>query len=152
MLMPQPIAKVYIHAIFSTKNRDPVLAESWRDELFRVLSGTLNILGCHCLIVGGVADHIHILFQLDDSVAITGAIEKIKWTSSEWINQTRGLRLPFYWQNGYAAFSISQSDVESVREYIRGQSDYHAIQSFQDELREFFKRHEIKWDEANVWS
>ena len=149
--MAQTTAKVYIHPIFSTKNHDPILAESWRDELFRVLSGTLNILGCHCQIVGGVADHVHILFQLDGSVAITSAIEKIKWTSSEWINQTRGLRFPFNWQAGYAAFSISQSDVESVREYIRGQSVHHEKQSFQDELREWFKRHEIKWDEANVW-
>ena len=149
--MAQTTAKVYIHAIFSTKNRDPVLAESWRDELFRILSGTMNILGCHSLVVGGVADHVHILFQLDGSVAITSAIEKIKWTSSEWINQTRGLRFPFNWQAGYAAFSISQSDVESVREYIRGQSVHHEKQSFQDELREWFKRHEIKWDEANVW-
>ena len=68
--MPQSLAKVYLHAVFSTKNREPLLADGWRDELFCVLGGATNNLGCQSLIVGGVADHVHLLFQLGRTIAI----------------------------------------------------------------------------------
>jgi REP element-mobilizing transposase RayT len=80
--MPQSLAKVYIHLIFSTKNRAPLLADDWRDELFRVLGGAANNLGCQSLIVGGVADHVHMLFQLGRTISIADAVGKIKSTSS----------------------------------------------------------------------
>ena len=149
--MPQSLAKVYLHVIFSTKNRGPVLAEEWRDELFRVLGGAANNLGCQSLIVGGVADHVHLLFQLGRTIAIADAVGKIKSTSSAWINQTRVGSIPFQWQGGYAAFSVSQSNLEAVREYVRHQAEHHKKVSFQDELREWLRRYGIEWDERYVW-
>ena len=149
--IPQSLAKVYIHAIFSTKSRAPVLADDWRDELFRVLGGAANNLGCQSLIVGGVADHIHMLFQLGRTITIADAVGKIKSTSSLWVNQVQSLPTDFHWQGGYAAFSVSQSNVEGVREYIRRQPEHHATQSFQDELREWLRRYEIEWDERYIW-
>jgi REP element-mobilizing transposase RayT len=149
--MPQSLAKVYVHVIFSTKNRSPVLADQWRDDLFHVLGGTANNLGCQSLVVGGVADHIHMLFQLGRTIALADAVGKIKSTSSTWVNQTRGLPAEFHWQAGYAAFSVSQSNIEAVRDYIRRQPEHHARQSFQDELREWLRRYEIEWDERYVW-
>ena len=149
--MAQSLSKVYIHAIFSTKNRVPVLADAWRDELFRVLGGAANNLGCQSLIVGGIADHVHMLFQLGRTIAIADALGKIKSTSSAWVNQTRGLAEPFHWQGGYAVFSVSQSNVEAVREYIRNQPEHHKTVSFQDELREWLRRYGIEWDERYVW-
>jgi len=143
--MAQSLAKVYLHAVFSTKLREPILADDWREELFRVLGGAANNLGCQSLIVGGVADHVHLLFQLSRTIS------KIKSTSSLWVNQSRGLESPFHWQGGYAAFSVSQSNVEAVREYIRRQAEHHAGKTFQDELREWLRRYEIEWDERYVW-
>src|SRR5262245_31894013 len=134
--MPQSLAKVYLHVVFSTKNRAPLLADEWRDELFRVLGGAANNLGCQSLIVGGVTDHVHMLFQLGRTITIADAVGKIKSTSSAWINQTRGLAAELHWQAGYAVFSVSQSNIEAVREYIRKQPEHHAKQSFQDELRD----------------
>jgi hypothetical protein len=89
------------------------------------------------------------LFQLGRTIAIAEAIGKIKCTASAWVNQRQ--KLPFHWQGGYAAFSVSQSNVGIVREYIRGQDEHHAKQAFQDELREWFRRYEIEWDERYVW-
>jgi putative transposase len=149
--MAQSLAKVYLHVIFSTKDRAPVLADDWRDELFQVMGGTANNLGCQSLIVGGVADHVHMLFQLGRTITIADAVGKIKSTSSSWVNQTRALPTEFHWQGGYAAFSVSQSNVEAVREYIRRQPEHHAKQSFQDELREWLTRYEIAFDERYVW-
>src|SRR5947209_8289872 len=121
--MPQSLAKVYLHVVFSTKAREPILADDWRDELFHVLGGTVNNLGCQSLIVGGVADHVHMLFQLGRTITIADAVGKIKSTSSLWVNQTRGLLMPFHWQGGYAVFSVRQSNVEAVRDYIRRQPE-----------------------------
>ncbi len=149
--MSQSLAKVYIHAVFSTKNRELILADAWRDELFHVLGGTANHLDCQALTTGGVADHVHMLFQLGRSITIADAIGKIKSTSSNWINQSRGLATPFHWQGGYAAFSVSQSNVEAVRQYIRRQPEHHANQTFQDELREWLRRYEVEWDERYLW-
>jgi REP element-mobilizing transposase RayT len=149
--MPQSLAKVYIHLVFSTKNREPVLADEWREELFRVLGGAANNLGCQSMIVGGVADHVHMLIQLGRTITIAEAVGGIKSASSAWTNQTRGLFSGFHWQGGYAAFSVSQSNIEAVRQYILKQPDHHAKQSFQDELRELLRRHEIEWDERYIW-
>jgi len=147
----QSLAKVYVHTIFSTKNREPVLHDSWRDELFTVLGGAANNLGCQSLTVGGVADHVHLLFQLGRTITIAGAVGKIKSTSSLWLNQTRGPAKPFHWQSGYGVFSVSQSNVEAVIEYIRRQPEHHKTQSFQDEFREWLRQYHVEWDERYVW-
>ena len=149
--MPQSLAKIYIRAIFSTKNREARLAPAWEDELYTVLGGAANGLGCQSLIVGGMPDHIHMLFILGRTISIADAIGKIKSTSSLWINQTRNLGSPFHWQAGYGAFSVSQSSVEDVREYIRGQREHRETHSFQDEFRTWLRRYEIEWDERYVW-
>jgi REP element-mobilizing transposase RayT len=114
--MPQSLAKVYLHAVFSTKDREPLLADGWREELFTVLGGATNNLECQSLIVGGVADHVHLLFQLGRTVAIADVIGKVKSTSSLWIRQRHAGLAGFHWQAGYAVFSVSQSNVEAVRD------------------------------------
>jgi REP element-mobilizing transposase RayT len=147
----QSLSRIHIHAIFSTKSREPVLHESWRDELFRVLGGAANNCGCQSLLVGGVADHVHILFELSRTLTVASAMEKIKSPSSAWVNQSRVLSTHFAWQNGYAAFSVSHSNLDAVRMYIQRQEEHHQRQSYQDELREFFTKHHIEWDERYVW-
>jgi REP element-mobilizing transposase RayT len=149
--MSQSLSKVYVHGVFSTRHRRALLDDLWRGELFEVLGGTANGLGCPSLIVGGVADHVHMLFQLGRTITIAAALGKIKSTSSAWVNQTRDLATPFQWQGGYAAFSVSHSNVNAVKEYIGRQPEHHARQSFQDELRELLTRYEIAWDERFVW-
>jgi len=101
--------------------------------------------------VGGVADHVHLLFQLGRTITVANVIGKIKTTSCLWIGQTHAAPSEFRWQAGYAVFSVSQSNVEAVRAYIRNQPEHHRKQSFQDELREFLRRHETEWDERYVW-
>jgi REP element-mobilizing transposase RayT len=148
--MPQSLSKVYIHFVFSTKNREALLADEWRDELFKVIGGAGNNLGCQSLIVGGVSDHVHLLLELGRTITIADAIGKIKSTSSLWVIQNH--IASFHWQAGYAAFSVSQSNVEAVRTYIRNQRQHHEKQSFQDEVREWLRRYEIEWDERYVWN
>src|SRR5204862_4845524 len=117
--MPQSLAKVYVHAAFSTKNREPVLSDNWREELFCVMGGAANNLGCQSLIVGGMPDHVHLLFQLARTITIADAIGKIKSTSSLWISEKHIVAAKFHWQAGYGAFSVSQSRLAAVRLYNR---------------------------------
>ena len=149
--MSQSLPQIYIHAIFSTRNREPVLAEGWRDELFQVIGGVVNGAGYRSLIVGGVSDHVHLLFCLGRTVAIADAMRAIKSNSSAWVNQKRDLPTSFHWQSGYAVFSVSQLNLEAVRDYVHRQPEHHARVAFQDELREWLRRYEIEWDEQYLW-
>jgi REP element-mobilizing transposase RayT len=149
--MAQSLSKVYIHLVFSTKNREPIIADEWREELFQMLGGIANNNGCQSLIVGGVADHVHMLFALGRTITIADATGRIKSSSSAWVNETKQMNAPFHWQGGYAAFSVSQSNVGVVRTYIRNQPERHRTQSFQDELRAWFREYGIEWDERYVW-
>lgn len=150
--MPQSLAKVLVHIVFSTKHRYPFLADrNIRNEMHAYLGGTCKQLDCPVLIVGGVADHIHILCSLSRNYSIAKVVGEMKRSSSKWI-KTKGAALgKFSWQNGYGAFSVSQSQVNSVRKYIASQEQHHKKRTFQDEYRDFLKKYEIEYDERYVW-
>jgi REP element-mobilizing transposase RayT len=149
--MPQSLASVFVHLIFSTKNREPFLTPDVRAELFPYVTTILDGAGCSPLAANGVADHVHVLFILARTVRICDAVEEVKTNSSKWL-KTKGTRFEnFHWQAGYGAFSIGQSQVESVRDYIAGQEERHHTQSFQDEYRAFLKKYQVSYDERYVW-
>ena len=150
--MSQSLAKIYTHIIFSTKHRYPFLTnDSLRAEMHAYLGGTCNNLNCPAIIVGGAADHVHILCVLSKNLAAADLIGEIKRSSSKWV-KIKGLMVgKFAWQSGYGIFSVSQSQVESVREYITHQDDHHRKKSFQDEFRLFLKKYQTDYDERYVW-
>jgi putative transposase len=151
-IMPQSLANVLLHIIFSTKNREPHLRDRHlRDDLHAYLAGTLANLGCPALIVGGVSDHVHILCQLSRTTTIADLVQELKTESSKWLKERDRSLAGFYWQNGYAALSVSQSNAPRVRDYIAAQEEHHRTRSFQDEFREFLRRHKIEFDERYVW-
>lgn len=150
--MPQSLSKVYIHIIFSTKNRYPYLSDKQiRKKLHSYLGGTLKELDCPILTTGGVADHVHVLCMLSKNLSIAKIIGDIKRSSSKWIKTKSGLLSKFAWQNGYGVFSVGQSELERVKTYILNQEEHHRKKSFQDELRAFFKKYEVEYDEKYVW-
>jgi putative transposase len=147
--MAQSLSRILVHLVFSTKNREPLLQKPDRDRAFTYLGGTLNAIDCPVIAVGGVADHIHLLFVLGKTVSISSAVEEVKKESSKWAKQH--IHPAFYWQNGYGAFSVSPSLVAKVVAYIGRQEEHHRTQSFQDEFRVLLKKHGVKWDERYVW-
>jgi REP element-mobilizing transposase RayT len=144
--MPQSLARNVIHLIYSTKNREPRIVPERRDELFCYLAGTLNALKCLPIKVGGVADHVHLMFCLARTLTLSKAVEELKKSSSKWMKE-RGGSPEFYWQNGYGAFSVSPSNEEAVQAYIARQAEHHKKRTFQEEYREFLRKHKIEWDE-----
>ena len=148
--MPQSLANILIHSIFSTKNREPLLCEKeLRQRTHAYLAEVLKSLQCPALIVGGVADHVHVLSQLAKTQSIANVIEHIKTSSSKWL-KTQGVP-SFGWQRGYGGFSVSQSHVASVVAYIENQEEHHRTMTFEDEFRLLLKRYRIAFDERYVW-
>ncbi len=149
--MPQSLAKNLIHLVFSTKERRPLLEDTVRQELHNYAGGILKDLDSPAIIMNSVPDHVHILFNLHRTKALADVVMETKRGTSKWI-KTKGNQFTlFQWQNGYGAFSISQSAVDDVLAYIRNQAEHHRKVSFQDEFRTFLKRYEIEFDERYVW-
>ena len=150
--MAQSLAKILLHAVFSTKDRRPFLRdEALREELHRYLGGILTNLDCQPLIIGGVEDHVHLLFALSRTATVADVVKETKRGSSVWLKTKSPALADFAWQNGYGVFSIGQSQVDAARAYIAGQAEHHRKVSFQDELRELLRRYEMEFDERYVW-
>lgn len=150
--MPQSLSNVLIHVVFSTKNRHPWLHNSEvRDVMTGYLIGTLQKIQCPSLIVGVIEDHVHILCNLHRTISISKLIEEVKTSSSARIKEEGPQLRDFHWQNGYGAFSVSQSNVEEVRHYIANQEKHHRKRTFLGEFRLILQRHGIEFDERYVW-
>jgi putative transposase len=148
--VPQSLANVLIHLIFSTKDREPFLAqEDLRRRTHAYLAEVLRNLECPTLMVGGVTDHVHALFRLSRTQSIASVLEHLKKSSSKWI-KTQGIT-GFGWQRGYGGFSVSESNAAAVVEYIEKQEEHHRKMTFEDEFRLILKRHRVQFDERYVW-
>jgi len=149
--MPQSLARVHIHLVFSTKNRETLIADLVRDSLHRYMASVLQNLGCAPVLINSVEDHAHLLFDLARTVSISQVVEEVKKSSSKWI-KTQGQEFAgFAWQAGYGAFAVSESNVGTVRTYIANQREHHRTKTFQEEYRAFLERHNVTFDESYVW-
>jgi putative transposase len=150
--MPQSLARVVLHVVFSTKNRVPFLRETEvRARLHAYMAGVLQHIGCEPILINGVEDHVHILCNLSRTVTIAGLVEEAKKSTSKWMKEQGPQSGDFFWQGGYGSFSVSQSNVEQVRHYIATQAEHHRTVSFQDELRALCRKHGVEIDERYVW-
>jgi putative transposase len=145
--MANTYTSLHYHVVFSTKNRQPFLSEAVRKRLFAYLGGIARENGMTALEIGGVADHVHLLLSIPVVLAVSKAIQLLKGGSSRWVKETFPKLNDFAWQDGYAAFTISQSQIDDVRRYVRSQSEHHRTRTFAEEYRAFLARHHIEYDE-----
>jgi putative transposase len=149
--MPQSLSAIYVHLVFSTKNREPWIRASIESELFAYGTTVLKNSGCPTLAMNGTADHVHALFNRSRSKSLAEIVEELKTSTSKWIKSKAPEFQGFHWQAGYSAFSVSQSNVDDVIDYVRRQQEHHRGRSFQDELRALLRRHQIPFDETYLW-
>ena len=150
--MAQSLARLWTHLIFSTKDRFPFLThKSIRQEMHAYLAAMFRNYDCETLIVGGVEDHTHSLFALSRNHSIATVVKEAKRTSSGWVKEKSPKLASFYWQAGYGAFSVSQSNLKDVIAYIENQEEHHKRVSFQDEYRAFLRAYGVEYDERYVW-
>lgn len=149
--MSQSLSSVLVHLVFSTKNREPFITPKVEAELHPYTAAIFRSLKSPSLAIDGTTDHVHILFSLARVVTIADIVEEVKTSTSKWI-KTKGPEFnDFYWQRGYGAFSIGQSNVTSLKRYIQRQKEHHEHISFQDEYRKVLKAYGIDFDEKYVW-
>ena len=150
--MSQSLSNVVVHVVFSTKDRQPLLEDKGiREQMHLELGGTSNILNCPSIIVGGVADHVHILARQAKTITLSEWVKELKRVTSIWIKEKGPQFDSFAWQSGYGAFSVSQSKLSNVIEYIQKQEEHHEKSDFKTEFRKLLVRHEVEFDERYVW-
>jgi REP element-mobilizing transposase RayT len=149
--MGQSLVKNYLHIVFSTKHRQPLILPLYEPELHGYLGGICNNLECQPLKIGGYTDHIHILCTLSKKIALIKLVEELKSHSSRWIKTLDPSLSNFYWQDGYGAFSVNPSETGRVINYIANQHEHHSKKSFQDEYRAILKKYDMEYDERYVW-
>jgi putative transposase len=149
--MPQSLAHVVLHVIFSTKDREPFFPPALRPELHAYLAVVARNNESECYRVGGVTDHVHLALSLPRTLTVADLVEELKTSSSKWI-KTKSPRLAsFAWQRGYGAFSVGPGDRGVLCAYIDNQEEHHRTWTFQDEYRTFLARHGVAFDERYVW-
>ena len=149
--MPQSLTKLYAHLIFSTKNRQPFLDEEVRPRVHAYLATIIRDLDSPWVVVGGVADHVHILFDMGKMHAPVKFVEQVKRESSKFVKTLGETQRQFFWQRGYGMFSVGPKDRDEAEAYVRGQEEHHRTKTFQEEFRAFLEQYGIGYEEQYVW-
>jgi len=148
--MPQSLLKILVHIVFSTKDRQDLITPEIEPRLYAYIRGIIENNKGRMLIAGGIANHIHLLVSIG-RIDIGELIGDIKRDSSSWIKQQGQEFSRFYWQRGYGAFSVGQSQVPTVTRYVANQREHHKEQSWEDEYRELCRRYAVEFDERYCW-
>lgn len=146
--MAQSLVTNYLHLIFSTKNRQPLIQSAYESDLYNYIGGICRDMESNPIRIGGHVDHVHILCMLSKKVALSDLVKGIKTRSSKWMKIHSE---QFYWQEGYGAFSVNPTETDKVVDYIRNQAEHHSKKTFQDEYRAFLKKYDVAYDERYVW-
>ena len=150
--MSQSLCKIYLHIVFHVKTTSPAVDGEHLERLHSYIGKLVNTTGCQVLCVGGTENHIHALVLFSKTETVAHVVEEMKRNSSRWIKTLSPKYDKFAWQGGYATFSVSQSQVDTVVAYIRNQAEHHKKQSFRDEYLEFLRLYKIEYDERYVLS
>lgn len=142
-------AQLYFHIVFGTKDHLPLIAHSWEDEMYRYLGGIIRGHKSEPIEINGMPEHVHMLTRLSPVIAISDFMREVKANSSKWARLTHEPK--FRWQRRFGAFSVSESNVDRVREYIPRQKLHHQKQTYEDEYRQLLRLHQIDFDDRYLW-
>ncbi len=149
--MADTYSQIYIHVIFSTKGRTKIIHSSFREELFKYISGIIKRKAQAPLAINGTSDHIHIFVGLKPEKSISDLVRDIKHFSTKFVNDKSLSKVKFSWQEGYAAFSYSHSQIDSVIKYIMNQEKHHKVKTFREEYRELMDKFNVKYEDKYLF-
>ena len=139
-------SKLTYHVVFSTKYRRKTITDEISERLYEYVGGIVRNINGSLIEIGGIEDHVHLLVNLSPAKSVSDSIRDIKSNASKWLNELPEIRARFGWQKGYGAFTVSHSQIEIVRPYIRNQREHHRTKTFEEEFIELLRRHEIEFD------
>ena len=148
--MPQSLVQNFIHIIFSTRNRQFFIPPEIEEDLYNYLAATCTNYKCYAQQVGGHLDHVHVLCNMSKNMTVADFVKELKTSSSKWIKYKYSNK-DFYWQGGYAAYSIQYNNLETVNRYIKNQHAHHMRRTFKEELRTLLNENNIAFDERYIW-
>ena len=149
--MPNTYTQLYIHVVFATKGRENAIGKNWKDELYKYICGIVNNKEQKVYAINGMPDHIHILLSIKPDIALSALVRDIKANSSKWINEKKFVKGKFQWQEGFGAFTYSQSQLDNVIAYINNQEQHHSKKSFRDEYIDLLKKFNVAYDDKYVF-
>jgi REP element-mobilizing transposase RayT len=150
--MSSTLSNLTYHIVFSTKYREPLITPKLRETLYPYIGGVVRNKGGALLRIGGVADHLHLVVRLRPDIALSDMVRMVKANASKWVNE-QGLEGGgrFAWQSGYGAFTVSQSQLSTLVEYVEHQEEHHRERSFQDEFVAILKKQGVDFDERYLF-
>lgn len=149
--MANTYTQIHIQAVFAVKNRAALIAADWKTDLYKYITGIVQMHKHKLLAINGMPDHLHIFFGMRPSQSLSDLMQDIKGSSSKWINANNFTRQRFEWQEGYGAFSYARSQISNVMAYIENQEIHHRKATFLDEYKEFLNKFEIDYDERYLF-
>ena len=149
--MSNTYTQIHIHAIFAVQNRQSLIRNDWRNELYKYITGIVQNHNHKLLQINGIPDHVHILLGFRPTQSLSNLMKIIKQDSIKWINQNTFVNGRFSWQEGYGAFSHSRSQVPQVVKYIQNQEEHHKQRSFREEYLDLLEKFEVDYDERFIF-
>ncbi len=149
--MPNTFTQIYVHYVFATMHRMRLMNASIQQEIYSYTSGITKELNCFMQCIGGMDDHMHLLVGLHPTMAVSVFAQKVKANSSRFINENGWALGKFAWQDGFGAFSVSQSGLAQVRDYIKNQANHHQQRSFLGEYEELLIKYMIEYDKQHLF-
>jgi len=149
--MSNTYTQIHIQFVFAVKHRYGIINTSWKDELYKYITGIIKNNGHKLICINGMPDHVHILAGIRPSQSISDLMQDIKGSSSKWVNDKRLVTGKFEWQEGYGAFSYGKSQIKNVINYIENQEQHHKKKTFIEEYRNFLEAFEIEFDERYLF-
>ncbi len=144
--MANTYTQLYVHVIFTVKGRNNLISSKWKEKLHQYISGIITNKSQKLMIINGMPDHIHMLIGLKPDCKLSDLVRDIKANSSKWINEKKYVKGKFEWQTGFGAFSVSQSQLKKVINYILNQENHHKKKTFREEYVEFLSAYEIDFN------
>jgi putative transposase len=149
--MANTYTQIHIQAVFAVKFRAAVIQPTWKDELYKYITGIIRNHEHRMLAINGVSDHVHIFFGMRPSQSLSDIMQDIKGSSSKWINDRRFVKGRFEWQGGYGAFSYAKREADKVIKYIQNQEVHHQRTSFRQEYKILLEEFEVPFEEPYIF-
>ncbi len=150
--MPNTFSKIYIHLIFAVKGRHGIIQKSWETDLFKYITGIITNKNQKLLAINGYKDHIHILLNIKPNISLSDLVRDIKNNSTKYINNKKYTKGKFSWQEGFGAFSYSESQLPNIIKYINNQKEHHKRRTFKEEYQKFLEKYKINYDEKYLFN
>ncbi|MFC0658024.1 IS200/IS605 family transposase [Mongoliitalea lutea] len=149
--MSSTYSQIYIQVVMAVKGRNSLISQTWEEELYKYITGIISSKNQKLIAINGVADHIHILIGMKPSCCLSDLIREVKKSSNAFVKEKRFTKFKFDWQDGYGAFSYSQSALDNVIAYIQNQKEHHKKKTFKQEYMGFLKKFQIQYDEKYLF-